>query len=318
VKVTELTWLEEPSVESVRGALTRRAHDVLGRSVTLQPWIEAGNPEWSSGSAIVDGSLVAKFAWSKPAAERLWYEARILRALTALSCDLRLPDLVTTSDDPVLVVTRLVAGDPLTSELITGAGSEIAEIGSQLALFLSNLHRPDILARVSGTLGPLDTPRPQATTADLRARIAPWVRADQLEEVYRWCEWVDDILSDTGDPVLVHGDLHGHNQVWDGETFCLRAVVDFEGSGAAEAEYDFRYLPAQGPSVDILLATVSHYQARSDRVLRIEHIMAWHILTVLGDALWRSEAGAPLPGGGTPPAWVDELGGRLDLLAVGP
>ena len=40
--------------------------------------------------------------------------------------------------------------------------------------------------------------------------------------------------------------------------------------------------------------------------------MAWHILTVLGDALWRTDAGIALPGGGgTPSSWVDELDTRL-------
>ncbi|MDQ1378413.1 MAG: hypothetical protein QOE15_2586 [Acidimicrobiaceae bacterium] len=31
----------------------------------------------------------------------------------------------------------------------------------------------------------------------------------------------------------------------------------------------------------------------------IERLMAWHILTALGDALWRTEAGVALLGGGT-------------------
>jgi len=31
---------------------------------------------------------------------------------------------------------------------------------------------------------------------------------------------------------------------------------DFESSGAAEAEYDFRYLPTQGPSVHLFLANI--------------------------------------------------------------
>ena len=41
-------------------------------------------------------------------------------------------------------------------------------------------------------------------------------------------------------------------------------------------------------------------------------VMAWHILTVLGDALWRTDAGIVLPGGGgTPSSWADELDTRL-------
>jgi hypothetical protein len=44
--------------------------------------------------------------------------------------------------------------------------------------------------------------------------------------------------------------------------------------------------------------------------------MAWHLLTALGDALWRTEAGVALPGGGTATTYVDLLKvmlGELDL-----
>jgi hypothetical protein len=35
---------------------------------------------------------------------------------------------------------------------------------------------------------------------------------------------------------------------------------------------------------------------------------------VLGDALWRTEAGVPLPGSGTKEAWIDELEVRYAAL----
>ncbi len=163
----------------------------------------------------------------------------------------------------------------------------------------------------------LEIPQPQATTADLRARYGPWVRPDQLEMVRRWCDWADQVLRRCGVAVFVHGDLHGHNQVWDRDQLRLRVFVDFESSGAAEAEYDLRYLPAQGHGIDLLLATTAHYRDLTQVELDIGHAMAWHLRTVLGDALWRSEAGVPLPGGGTPSEWVDELRERLDALSVG-
>jgi aminoglycoside phosphotransferase (APT) family kinase protein len=262
---------------------------------------------------------VAKFAWSKPAAERLRYEARILHALAARSADLRLPDIMVASDDPVLVITRLVEGDPLTYELVEGANKPTADqIGAELASFLSNLHRPGILAHVREAVGPLDVAQPQATTVDLRHRMAPWVASNQLQMIFRWCEWVDHVLECRSDDVFVHGDLHGHNQVWDHDHMRLRLVVDYELGAVAEAEYDFRYLPGQGPTVDLLLSTATRYQDLTQRSLNIENVMAWHIRTVLGDALWRSEGGVPLPGGGSPPDWVDELRRRLDSLDLRP
>ena len=47
----------------------------------------------------------------------------------------------------------------------------------------------------------------------------------------------------SGEPVFVHGDLHGYNQLWDQRRLRLRLVADFETSGAAEAEYDLRVIP---------------------------------------------------------------------------
>jgi hypothetical protein len=44
--------------------------------------------------------------------------------------------------------------------------------------------------------------------------------------------------------------------------------------------------------------------------------LAWHIRAVLGDALWRSQAGVPLPGGGTVDGWVEEMRERIAALAA--
>jgi hypothetical protein len=46
--------------------------------------------------------------------------------------------------------------------------------------------------------------------------------------------------------------------------------------------------------------------------------MAWHTLTHLGDALWRTEHDVDLPGGGTPASWVDDLADRLRQTTTSP
>lgn len=132
----------------------------------------------------------------------------------------------------------------------------------------------------------------------------------------RWCDWADAALASPGPTVLVHGDLHGDNQVWNHDE--LRLVVDFETVGAAEPEDDLRALPGTGPGVELLTATMRHYQQITGRQLMADRVMAWHLRTALGDALWRSEAGIPLPDHRTPTAWVDDLSMRFSELGIDP
>ena len=117
----------------------------------------------------------------------------------------------------------------------------------------------------------------------------------------RWCDWADAVLASPGPAVLVHGDLHGDNQVWDRDE--LRLVVDFETIGAAEPEYELRTFPGpgMGPGVELLTAVMRHYQQVTGRQLSADRVMAWHLRSALGDALWRSEAGIPLADHRTPP-----------------
>ena len=61
-----------------------------------------------------------------------------------------------------------------------------------------------------------------------------------------------------------------------------------------------------------------HYQQMSGRQLSTDRVMAWHLRTALGDALWRSEAGIPLADHRTPPEWVDDLAARFGMLGIDP
>jgi aminoglycoside phosphotransferase (APT) family kinase protein len=134
------------------------------------------------------------------------------------------------------------------------------------------------------------------------------------------CDWVDEQLTAPADIVFVHGDFHAHNQLWDARELRLRLVVDFETSGVAEPEYDFRVIRSFGPGVDLLTSTVDQYVSLTGRRLSLERIMALHVRTTLGDALWRSNADLPLllprPGGATPGDYVDELAARFALLGI--
>jgi aminoglycoside phosphotransferase (APT) family kinase protein len=154
-----------------------------------------------------------------------------------------------------------------------------------------------------------------ASTGTLRAGLARLIRPDQIARLRSWCDWADRILAPPGRTVLVHGDLHGDNHLWDRASLRLRLIVDWETAGAGEPEFDLRCLPGDG-GTELLTATVAWYERLSGRSLEVDRIMAWHLRTCLGDALWRAEAGVALPDRRTPAEWVDDLDARFAALGT--
>jgi aminoglycoside phosphotransferase (APT) family kinase protein len=126
------------------------------------------------------------------------------------------------------------------------------------------------------------------------------------------------VLGSPGPAVLVHGDLHGDNQIWDYDE--LRLVLDFENIGSAEPEYELRGFPGpgMGPGLELLTAVMRHYQQVTGRQLSTERVMAWHLRHALGDVLWRSEAGLLLGDHRTPSQWVEDLAERFSALGIDP
>jgi aminoglycoside phosphotransferase (APT) family kinase protein len=285
---------------------------------------DLSRPTWAMGSATIDGRLLAKFAFSEPTAIRVWHEARVLELLGDQPA-FDVPELVAASPSPAFLATRIVDGGvPLSYELVRASMPDrVDAIGAELARFLANLHAGEILALARERLDdPLRIPEPglQATTDELRFRFTPMIAAPQRARVNRWCDWADEQLAAPAEVAFVHGDFHPYNQLWDARELRLLLVADFETSGVAEPEYDFRAIPSFGPGVDLLTSTVDKYVALTGRRLSLERIMALHVRTTLGDALWRSEAALPLllarRGGGTPDDYVDELAVRFALLGI--
>ena len=311
-------WLEDGTESSLRAAMARCAPHLADLPVRVNAWHAQSNPLWWSASAVVDERFVVKFAWSEVRAIRLWREGRVLERLRTFEPSLPTPELVVLSTDPALVVTRRVTGVPLSWEWASGLSArETTEVARQIAAFLVRLHGVDI-ASVVGDL-PVVHPTAQADTENLRRRFPRLVDGGRAASVMGWCDWVDRVMD--GVPalpeVLVHGDLHGYNQVWDRASASLLAVVDFEESGPADRHFDLRYLPSNARGPDLVLAVMAAYEGLSGQRLSIERVMAWHVLTALGDALWRTEAGVALPGGGTPTTYVDLLEVMLAELNLG-
>jgi aminoglycoside phosphotransferase (APT) family kinase protein len=309
-------WLAECSAAALPEALRVVAPELSGHPVTMPGLAGKADPQWHSGSVSLGERFIAKFAWSRPAALRLAHEIGVLTALAREPKVPFLPELVASSTDPLLLITRRVPG---TSLFEVADSLDPDHAGRQLAGFLAALHHPAARERAEAAVGVLTGAQlPPATTTTLRDRFGRWVRLDQRRKVSRWCDWADATLAQRGPNVLVHGDLHGDNQVWDHAE--LRLVVDFETVGAAEPEYDLRTFPGpgMGPGLELLTAVMRHYQRISGRHLSLDRIMAWHLRTALGDALWRSEAGIPLADHRTPPEWVEDLAERFSALGIDP
>jgi len=313
-----MKWLAECSAEALGEALRAVAPELSGGPVTVpvpDPAVK-GDPLWWSSSTVVGERFIVKFAWSRPAALRLAHEIGVLSVLAHEPRVPFLPEVVASSTDPVLLITRLVPGASL-FEVISSIDPDRA--GQQLAYFLAALHHPSARQRAEAVAGTLTGPQlPPATARTLRERFGRWTRPDQRPVIRRWCDWCDAVLASPGPSVLVHGDLHGNNQVWDHGK--LRLVVDLETAGVAEPEYDLRLFPGpdMGPGVELLTEVIRHYEQITGRHLSTDRVMAWHLRTVLGDALWRSEAGIPLTDHRTPAQRVDDLAARFTMLGIDP
>lgn len=312
-----LRWLPEPTAAALRAALRAVAPELSECPLTVaNVTVAKEDPVWWSSSAEVGEAFIAKFAWSRPAALCLAREIGVLTALSREPAVPYLPEVAASSMDPLLLVTRRVPG---TSLFDVADSADAGRAGRQLAQFLAALHHPSALTRAEAVIGKLDGPQlPPATTSVLRDRFDALIRPGQRRTVARWYDWVDAVLAAPGPAVLVHGDLHGDNQVWDHDK--LRLVVDFGAVGAAEPEYDLRMFPGpgMGPGVGLLTAIMREYEQVSGRRLSIDRVMAWHVRAALYDALWRSEAGIPLADRRTPPDWVDDLATRFAAAGIDP
>jgi Phosphotransferase enzyme family len=312
-----MRWLTDGSAATLAEALRVVAPELSRCSIAMPKLVGQDDPLWQSSSAVIGEQFIAKFAWSRRAALRLAHEIDILTALARESAVPFLPEVVVSSTDPLLMLTRRVPGATL-FEVIDSIDRDRA--GNRLARFLAALHRSQTRRHVEAAIGKLPDARhgPQQPTSTqvLRHRLGRWIRPDQHRTVMRWCDWADATLATRRATVLVHADLHGDNQVWQYDE--LRLVVDFETASAAEPEYDFRGLPGTGPGVELLTATMRHYQQITGHRLATDRVMAWHVRTALGDVLWRSEAGIALADHRTPSAWIDDLAARFNQLGIDP
>jgi aminoglycoside phosphotransferase (APT) family kinase protein len=312
VPVGSIGWLADSSEGALRAALATAAPELAGLPIRINPRYTQSNPLYWSATAIIDETFVVKYAWSEVRATRVWREGELLLRLRQRDVSPAVPDVVALSREPALLVTRLVAGEPLSWEWASGLSDPDTEaVADHVARFLSSLHATDATEVLAAL--PEVQPSAQADTERLRNGYPRLVDERRAAMVLGWCDWVDEVMHEPrpGGEVLVHGDFHGYNQVWGRAAPALRAVVDFEESGLADPHFDLRYLPGNARGPHLLLNVIDAYASRAGTKLDVSRTMAWNVLTHLGDALWRTEAQVPLPGGGTAASWVDDLETRL-------
>jgi aminoglycoside phosphotransferase (APT) family kinase protein len=305
-------WLDGPTAEAIREAV-RRVFPELSAEVRLNDGLLLSSiPFWQRGTAWLGAGHVVKFAWSEAGAAQLDRERRVVLALAETPYRRWLPPIEATSERPVLIVTRRVAGTPCEGAVARPAGA----VAEGLAEAFATLHDSGVVEAVTRAVADLPAPTAQADTDAIRARLHPFVDPAQLPQIRRWCDWVDEVQAGgTGERVLLHGDAHGHNMVVAGGR--LRCVLDYDAVAAGDHHFDFRYLPDIEGTIGFFTRTAEEYERRTGRAVEPAPVLAWHIRTVLGDALWRSEAGVPLPGGGgTVDQWIVALQGRIARLAA--
>ncbi|WP_436536135.1 phosphotransferase family protein [Actinoplanes sp. HUAS TT8] len=305
-----LTWLGEPTVDVLRAALRAVAPELADGTIVPRGLQASDDPQWCAASAEIDGRFVVKFAWARPPALRIRHQIRLLDTLRPAAPRLPLPTVVAASLDPAMLITRRAAATPFFGVRHLIAPADRPTVADDLAAVLAGLHHRDVLKAVSASMGPLPEPIMPAPTGEIRARLPPLIRSDQRDRVLTWCDRADRVLATSGRTVLVHGDFHGDNHLWDRGSLRLRLVVDWETAGPGEPEFDLRCLPGDC-GIELFTATVARYERISGTTLDMNRIMAWHLRTVLGDALWRAEAGVPLPDARTPAQWFDDLDTRL-------
>src|SRR5215469_17969827 len=147
-----MKWLTECSAAALHDALRVVAPDLSEYPVTVPGPAGKQDRQWHSGTVPIGDRFFVKFAWSRPAALQLAHEISVLAALAREPAVPFLPEVVASSTDPVLLITRLVPGSSL-FEVIGSVDRDRA--GQQLARFLAALHHPAARQRAEAVVGKL-------------------------------------------------------------------------------------------------------------------------------------------------------------------
>jgi aminoglycoside phosphotransferase (APT) family kinase protein len=244
------------------------------------------------------GEYVVKYAWSESASRLLLHQARVLTALTGLSLPVAVPMPVHVNADPALLVYRALPGNPMPWTVREAAdAATVAIIGRQLGEVLGQLHASAVIHHLDEAGVSLPLPQPQSTPDALRRRLFHLLDSRRASTAEALVVSVEKVLAGPSARAFLHGDFHGHNLLLADNGLDVTGLLDFEESAAGDPCYDLRYLPALAPTLDLLSAVMEAHATRAGRPLELLRVLAWHVLTDLGDALWRTEQGVEVVDG---------------------
>src|SRR6202012_5393333 len=116
-------------------------------------------------SAALGDDFVVKFAWSKPAADRVRHQITVLDVLACDPVVPYVPEVVAAGTDPLLLVTRRVRGRSL---FAVADSIDRDRAGEQIARFLAALHGDGPRRRFEAVVGPVPAWYPLVPTGALR------------------------------------------------------------------------------------------------------------------------------------------------------
>jgi phosphotransferase family enzyme len=108
-----MTWLAECSAAALGEALRVVVPELSGYPVTVPGPAGKQDPQWHAGCEPLGDRFFVKFAWSRPAALQLAHEISVLAALAREPAVPFLPEVVASSTNPLLLITRRVPGASL-------------------------------------------------------------------------------------------------------------------------------------------------------------------------------------------------------------
>jgi aminoglycoside phosphotransferase (APT) family kinase protein len=211
----------------------------------------------------------------------------------------------------MLFLYRRIEGEPFVWDRLSAQPTARRRaFAASIADLLAELHAPATLERVQAVGVALETPLPRVDGDRLRRDLLPRVDPGRAAWVTRVLDRVDHVLTASAESlVFLHGDLHGWNMVVDARSSRVIGLLDLERAGAGDYHFDLRYLPALAP-MDLTQRVCAEYERATGRRVLPERVMAWNVLTDLGDALWRTEAGVEVVGGPVSRR-IDGLAARL-------